>query len=264
MNDYAKYEPYLAYTELTDEKKALDRYITQAYHEGSFPLKPGESNKFILDVGSGNGIHSLFLAKLLPEHTIEAIERSAAQLEYAQKHRSAPNINYHLSSLEDWPANKRYDFILVSHVLQYIDTDISYFVNKVLSLLKVGGEAWFIQQTKTGMAQIIAYQQPLLIHPRFKRWRTFEDYQVEIENMLKDNLRYSWTTDHLATSFAMIDFKNPSLGDKLRLQFIFCLYEPYDHQTDEFKQRLIRLQDELNNKGRIIHPNGIMKIKRLV
>ncbi len=258
-NSYKSAGPYLAYTRNTDEKQKLHRYISEVADTGDFPIRKNMAGN-ILDLGCGNGVNTIFLAKQFTESKIDAIDRSEAQVAFAKENNSADNINYRVIRLEDMGAQKKYDFILASHVLQYIDCDLEKFIKKALSLLKKGGEIWFVQQTKKGMAEIIEHQKPYLANPRFKDWGTYEDFKIDILGLLEEK-SYKISESLLGSLFKKINFKNPSDEDKQRLEFIFCLDRPFDEESDGFKKHLALLKLNVNN-GRIAHPNKILRIKK--
>lgn len=249
-NSYKTSSQYFAYCKNTDEKAKLQEQIKLAF---------APKLKKILDLGCGNGINTAFLADYFKNASIEAIERSSAQIELARNQNNRPNINYLQTSFEDFKTDDKYNFILASHVLQYIDSDLEKFVKKAISLLAFNGELWFVQQTRKGMAQIISHQKPYLTNPRFNNWTTFEDYLPLIKKAVTDDFRLE--VSYLNSSIKEINFPQPTDEDKLRLEFIFCLNNSFDEQSKEFKKNLASLN--LNDSGRISHPNGIIKIRRL-
>jgi cyclopropane fatty-acyl-phospholipid synthase-like methyltransferase len=249
-NSYKNAEPYLAYCRGTNEKHKLHDYISSAFDKE--PVN-------ILDLGCGNGVNTSFIADRFQNASVDAIERSGSQIQEAISRNSRSNINYVHTPFEQFETYKRYDFILASHVLQYIDSDLESFVKTATSMLEKDGEIWFVQQTKEGMAQIISHQRPYLTNERFQDWKTFEDYQDTIEKLVGKD--YQISVDSIDSSFAQIDFANPSEEEKLRLEFIFCLDSSYDGQSQDFKDHLSRLK--LGNGERISHPNGILKIRRV-
>ncbi len=250
-NSYKESKQYLAYCKHTDEKQKLLEHIDLAFQ--TLPQR-------ILDLGCGNGVNTMFLAERFPKARIDALERSPAQYTYAHQYHARTNIRYILQPFEQFNTQTKYDFILASHVLQYIDSDLEQFVKKASKMLAPDGELWFVQQTKQGMAQIIKHQKPYLLNPRFKEWKTFEDYVPKIREIFTDECLFSITEEHLNSSFTAINFSCPSKEDKLRLEFIFCLENSFDQQSPEFKAHLSELS--LSKNGRIIHPNQILKIRR--
>ncbi len=259
-NSYKRVEPYLAYVEKTNEKQKFITYMQSAYAEGSFPIKPEQKGKHVLDIGSGNGLLAEAIARMLPGHRVDAIERSPAQFEFARANHQLENITYANLPLEKYEPSSLYNFILASHVLQYIDSSTEAFVRRTAELLDAEGEAWLIQQTRRGMAEIISHQRPYLTSPRFDNWKTFEDYERETQEAFAGSGEISITADFIDSSIEQIDFQNPSENDKLRLEFIFCLDRPFDEQTQEFKDHLATLH--LGEGGRISHPNGVLKLKK--
>jgi len=154
------------------------------YRQGLLPVQLGQSGLNILDAGCGNGINTLFLANLFPTHQIEGVDKSAAQLEYARKYHWRQNIQYYLKGLEEFETDKKYHFILASHVLQHIDIPLADFLIKSLSLLHHEGEIWFVLQTRKGMNEIIAHQKPYLQNPKLQSWKTFEGFLPEFDKLL--------------------------------------------------------------------------------
>jgi SAM-dependent methyltransferase len=248
-NSYKCATPYATYCKYTTEKRLLHKFM-----DTYFAKEP----RTILDIGCGNGINTFFMANRFPNALVDAIERSEAQVTEAKSTHRKENIIYTNVDLEHYDTINRYDFILASHVLQYIDSDLGQFVKKAAVLLDRKGELWFVQQTKEGMAQIIAHQMPYLTNPRFKNWKTFDEYYADIGLLLGRD--YDLRATYLDGSFSQIDFANPSIEDKWRLEFIFCLDEPFEAQSQEFKNHLSRLK--LGNSERIAHKNGIVRITR--
>jgi SAM-dependent methyltransferase len=248
-NSYKDSKQYSAYCRNTDEKAKLHDYISKA-----FTINPNR----ILDLGCGNGVNTAFLADRFPNSFIDAIERSPAQISVAKSQNYRQNVTYINLPFEDFETKGKYDFVLTSHVLQYIDSGLEGFVKKSGSILEPNGELWFVQQTNQGMAQIINHQKPFLTNERFNDWKTFEDYLPAINIAFGEG--FQTEASYLNSSIKAIDFVNPSEEDKLRLEFIFCLDEPFDKQSPEFKTHLSRLV--LGQNGRISHPNGIIKVRR--
>lgn len=261
-NSYKSYAPYLAYTKNTNEKAKLHEYLARECKNKKLPIQLQDKNKNILDLGCGNGTNTFFMAKLFSKNHIDAIDRSESQVVFAKKNNAAKNIEYGNFGLEDFKSQKKYDFILVSHVLQYIDSGLEEFIKKALLYLNDGGEIWFVQQTKKGMLEIIKHQIKFLTNPRFKNWKTYEDYLKLIKKIIKGDKQYVLSEGILNSSFKKINFSNPTEEDKKRLEFIFCLEGSFDEQSDKFKKHLEKLNIELIG-GRISHPNKIIKIRKV-
>lgn len=258
-DEFKDAEPYKAYIRRTNEKVLLKKAIMNASQSGDFPVKNKGEGFAILDVGSGNGVNAFFLADLFERCLIEAVEPSEAQYwEALAGSRSRNNIVFRNIGLEIFRPGRKYDFVLASHVLQYIYVPVEDFIRKVLEMLSKGGEAWIVQQTEEGINQIIQHQKKYLSNSRFQNWLTFKDYLPLIKKIAK---RESCTveTEYLQSSIKAIDFANPSKKDKEVLKFIFLC--DYDWQSTEFKEHLATLK--LGKAGRIKHPNGIAKIKKL-
>lgn len=259
-SDYKKYQPYLAYVRHTNEKERFHAYLEETFKKRLLSIHPEQDCTHILDIGCGNGVNTVFMANMFSAYQIDGIDKSAAQLWYAKKHNRRSNIHYFLTSLEEFETNTFYDFILVSHVLQHMDIPLENFLAKSLHLLTHKGEIWFILQTKKGMNEIIEHQKPYLSNPKFQEWKTFEDFAPEIQKLASAK-EYKIEIEVLPTSIRAINFQKPSKKDKLRLGFMFLLDKPFDRQSEEFKKHLANL--ELGCRGRIEHPNGIIKLKRI-
>lgn len=258
-NIYEKYEPYLAYTQNTDEKEKLQNYIKNEFKKNNLPISARDTGQEILDVGCGNGVNTLFLARLFKKHHITAIDSSLVQIEFAKRNNNANNISYYCLSFEDWKISQKFDFILASHILQYIESKPLNFIKKIIQSLARGGEAWIVQQTKKGMYEIIQHQKSFLDNPIFANWFTFEDYLPPVKRFAKNKL-LTIKTKYLPTSFKSINFVKPTNEDKMRLEFILGLDQPFDKQSLLFKKHLAKLT--LGSSGRIFHPNGIIKIRK--
>ena len=237
-----------AYCCNTNEKEELQQHIKK-----SFSTKPPIR---ILDLGCGTGIHTSFLSKEFRKSKIEAVNVPGELIEYAMKENNGQNINYQAIPFEQYITKIKFDFILMSHVLQYVKSPIHDFVSKALSLLVLNGQLWIVQHTKKGMAEILKHQE-FFLSDQFKVWKTFEDYEIIIKSIV--DKEYLISTAYLNTSWNPINFKEPTEEDKRRLEFIFCLNEAFDQQSTEFRVNLAKY----NKKGRISHPNKILKIKRI-
>ena len=206
------------------------------------------------------------LAEVFSGHMITAVDRSSSQLITAKENK-VKGVLYLKVPFEDFNSAfagetaKDYDFIFACHVLQYIDTDPEPFILKIYESLAPDGEAWIIQQTSKGMAEMIEHQKPYLLEPRFKEWKTFSDY-VEIVDELSKKKDFNYDIKVLPTYFAGIDLKNPSPEEKLKLEFFFCLDKNFDKQEDQFKQHLATLEQKFRADQPIYHPNGIIKIRK--
>jgi SAM-dependent methyltransferase len=262
-NEYPTSGPYSAYLRYTDEKVNLLSAVIKACKVKEFPIQK-KSKGSILDIGSGSGINSFFLADYFPNCEILGIEPSKAQYDAAisSSEASRKNVKFKNVGLEDFmPGSKQFDFILLSHILQYLPKDVTVevIVKKVCEMLKPGGQAWFIQHMRAGFAQIIFHMAGHLKNSRFQKWKTFEDYVPEIED-LATKLECTVETEIINCSIAGLNTADPSTEDKERLKFMLLLEKGYDAEPFGFKKRLAQIR--LNRRdGRIYHPNGILKIK---
>ncbi len=204
-----------------------------------------------MDLGCGTGVNTEFLAKLFVGHSIVALDRSMTQLAEAET-KNIPNIIYLPLPFEDY-RGKAFDFILVSHVLQYIDTPVEQFIAKIYETLSPGGMALIIQQTKIGIAQLINHQQRFLENPRFQNWMIFEDYVNVV-----DNLKLPYQTIEINCFLGGLDFSSLSVEDKLWLEFVFCL-EDFEKTTQEFKDHLI----QLGQIEKMSHGNGVIILTKI-
>ena len=256
---YRSSRQYWEYTRLTNEKKELQKYIRHQYLSGKFPIKKKDTGKHILDLGCGNGINTVFSARLFPKHAVQGIDESNAQVQFAKKHHSAPNLSYKTVSFAKFKSNDKYDFILISHVLQHLSMNLDVLIEKAVRYLNHGGEIWIVSQTRKGMYQIIKHQQKLLENDFLKNWKTAEDYIPEIKKILRVDPKRSLRVHILKTSFKNINFASPSKSDKLRLEFIFGLKNSFDSQSQKFKYHLAT--SEVTRGQRISHPNAVIVIK---
>ncbi len=239
--------PYRFYASATNEKSFLEQKVISQYYAGSLPIKLGDKNKRVLDLGSGTGANTWWLREVFPDHTIIALEPSIGQIDQVDF------LDYKIynSSFEEFD-QKNFEFILCSHVLQYINTNPKKFIQKIYDSLVPGGEAWIIQQTQYGLNEIIQQVKPHLKNNLFDDWLLFNDYAL-----LVDNLKLPYETDIMHTSIQGIDYKNPTNAQKKILKFILGGI-PYKNLPSEARDALGKLPIQ----KRIYHPNGIIKIKR--
>ncbi len=218
-NSFVLGERYLAYVNSTNEKEMLRDYVTCEYVMGNLPIKPNDTRpKNILDLGCGTGANLGWLMELFKGHNVEGIDRSKAQISQI----TIPGAPVMHVAFEDHRKGN-YDFILASHVLQYIDTPGIEFIGKVREALTTNGEAWFIQQRVIGMYEIIGHTRRYVENSRLKHWLSFEDYVLMLRSAGIPHARKA-----LRTSFEGVNFKNPTPQDKRRLEFILCLPHDFD------------------------------------
>lgn len=246
-------ERYLAYVSETNEKKLLAHELKRDYSERKLSIQPLNTGKNILDLGCGPGANIPVLQEIAHGNIVVAIDISERHVERIQQ-QNVQNVISIVCPFEDFK-EKNFDFILASHVLQYIDTDEKQFITKIYETLAPGGQAWIVQQTRFGMAELIAHQREFLSSTRFSHWNTFHNY-VDMVHELSLQKGFRYETKILESSFEGISFGNPTPTDKLRLEFIFGLNSTFDQTENEFKEHLTRLR----HQSRIYHPNGIIKI----
>lgn len=246
-------ERYKAYVSKTSEKVMLHTELRQSYAGGELSIRPHEQGKRVLDLGCGIGANLPVLCEVFGRHTIFAIDASVQLVEHARE-SCGKNVIYITQAFEDFP-EKKFDFILASHVLQYVDTDPRQFIAKIYESLSTAGEAWIVQQTAHGMAEIITHQREFLIDSRFSKWRTFHEY-VRMVDELSIERGFRYKTQILGSSFEGIQFDHPTDNDKLRLEFILGLQATFDTVGENFQKHLRKIK----KVDRVYHPNGIIKI----
>lgn len=247
LNSFTKAERYIEFLKGTDEIDLLIQRLWQEFLNRNLPIRPDDlSIKRVLDLGSGPGNISRELRRIFLGHDIRCIERTPIYKDI---------YDYEVVPFED-SEDRPYDFILLSHVLQYIDTDVESFLMKVIESLTADGEVWIIQQTQQGMYEVIMHVREHLTSQRFKTWQTFEDY-IEIVDRLSKRKGCIYTIEYLPSSFAGFQWHSLSQSDILRLEFILCIND----LTQYLKQEPLMFSG-LETMGRIQHPNGILRIRR--
>ena len=248
---------YAAYVERTTEKEILKGLLAGAYFQGELPITPGQSNKKVLDLGCGLGSMTGFLAAVFQNHDIFAVERSREFLAYAE--RDVPNvgnINFYCRHFEDF-ADHRFDFILCSHVIQYIDSQIDEFLLRLRDSLTAAGEAWLIVQETAGINQIVKAAIPYMNrkNPYFDRWFVHDFVRQKLSD-----LGINFQTSTFVSYFKTMNFKNPTGKDKLCLDFI--LLDCYEETNSVLMDHLSQVGETISVNGYIRHEVGVTRIKR--
>ena len=100
--------------------------------------------KSILDIGCGIGELSFELSQHWPKTKILAVDYSDGMIARARKDYKAPNIVHLLGSLEDIPANKKFDLIVSTHSFPYFPDKLKA-AKTMRNLLLPGGRLLIIQ-----------------------------------------------------------------------------------------------------------------------
>lgn len=248
---------YKAYVDRTNEKEILKSMITRAYYQGQLPIKPGDSGKRVLDLGCGIGANTSFLASLFDQHDVHAVERSREFLAFAEDSVINPgNTTFYCAHFEDF-AKSGYDFILCSHVLQYIDGLLDEFLLRLRDALAPDGEAWIVLQEEVGINQIVSTAIPYLSRPSPYLMRWF--VHSHVRGRLAE-LGVAHDTAKFVSIFKAPDFVNPTGKDKLCLEFF--LLEEYQGDNDGLRAALADLGGRISVDGYVRHEVGITRIRR--
>jgi 2-polyprenyl-3-methyl-5-hydroxy-6-metoxy-1,4-benzoquinol methylase len=96
-----------------------------------------------VDLGGGTGQHASLLSRVFDE--VLAVDVSQPMLQFAQRHRSAPNIDYQQRDLLDVTPGRdgRFDFVLSTHTLHHVP-DLTFTLEQIRSLVRPGGRAVLI------------------------------------------------------------------------------------------------------------------------
>ena len=248
---------YQAYVSRTDEKDILKAMISSAFCKGELPIRPGDHGKRILDLGCGVGAMTGFLATLFAGNDIYAIERAPQFIKYAEQHVVNPgNVRFYAKNFEDF-ALFDFDFILCSHVLQYIDSPIDDFLLLLRKALKAEGEAWVIVQEEAGINQIVRAVLPYLHrqNPYFVRWFVHDHIRSRL-----DVLGISFLTSKFVSYFRAPNFKEPKGCDRQCLDFV--LLDAFEEDNLDLRQCLAALSDKLVVNGLVRHEVGVTRIRR--
>lgn len=250
-------ERYKAYVDRTNEKEILKVLLAREFLLGNLSIRPGDKGKRVLDLGCGIGALTTFLAQLFKNNDIVAIDRSKRILNYAEKIVSAStNVELVLGYFEDF-SRKNWDFILCSHVLQYIDSDLKDFIKKIWESLRPGGETWIILQEQRGINQFIRKALPVLSHPdpHFLKWFVHDHVRK-----ILDELGIPFTTGWFRSFFWAPNFKNPSPDD---LNFLnFLLLGGFEPENTILVSSLDELKNLVAPKGFVPHDVGVTRIRK--
>jgi SAM-dependent methyltransferase len=160
-------------------------------------------------------------------------------------------------AFEDFP-KKIFDFILCSHVLQYIDTPEIPFVKKILESLAPGGEAWIVLQEEIGINSLIETSIPYLNNPSpyFEKWFVHD----HIRNVLVD-FRIEIRTKKIPSFFRTPNLRQPGKeeNDMMNCILINC-FEPANRDLIAALSKTIR---KISRNGYIYHEVGITKVRRI-
>ena len=254
---------YQAYIERTTEKAILKDKLTKAYMARALSIRPGEHRKRVLDLGSGLGTNTLVLSALFSDHDIHAIDVSGRFLGMAQenlgRHDVTKNTEFFHTAFEDF-GRDGYDFILCSHVLQYINTDLEAFIRKIRESLTADGEAWIVLQEERGLNQIIQAARPYLdlgqAGSHFRDWFVHDRVRSVVSDLHGASTRY----EHFESCFLAPSAHSPQKKDRDFLNFV--LLDGFD-PTNQDLSRAVESTIASMAPSRILpHDVGITRIRR--
>lgn len=249
---------YQAYVLATNEKALLHKELARAYWAGDLPIRPGDSNKRVLDLGCGLGTNTSVLLSLFDQHDVYAIDRSRDFLNYTTSQVIDPinNLTVEHCAFEDFTRD-RFDFILCSHVLQYIDTALIPFIKKITESLTTGGEAWIVLQEERGINELILASIPYLNvpSPYFKKWFVHD----AVRKILMD-MGVEIRSRKILSHFRAPNIDNPTEEDIALLNFI--LLDSFDLRSGELVNALNSEMQDISRSGLIPHEVGITKFRR--
>ena len=250
-------ENYRAYVERTDEKAQLAALLSQSYLKNDLPVRPGDRGGRILDLGCGLGTNTSLLLNLFTEHEVHAIDVSRRFVDYASRNlRPADNLVLERVAFEDY-RRSGFDFILCSHVLQYIDTNVDQFIAKIVGSLKPGGEAWIVLQEEVGINQLVQSARPVIENPNrhLQNWFV-HSYVRELTFGRSDYV----TATKFESHFRAPDMAQLSSNDTAFLNFI--LLDRFDAKNHKLRERLFDAVAKNSSGGWIRHDVGITRIRR--
>ncbi len=93
-----------------------------------------------VDLGCGTGQHAWLLSRVFRQ--VLAVDISAPMVQFAQRHRSAPNIDYSVRDLTEVTSDQdgQFDFVLCTHTLHHV-SDLQPTLRQIRGLLTPGGQA---------------------------------------------------------------------------------------------------------------------------
>jgi len=248
---------YLAYVQRTNEKYILHNILNSYYLKGYLPIKKGDKNKKILDLGAGLGTNTTFLQNLFPEHEIWAVEPNKEFCDVLNfKIVKEGKVIIENVAFEDFKERK-FDFILVSHVLQYIDTSVISFVKKIIEILNKDGEAWVVLQEYSGINQIVEASCKFLENPSryFSHWFIHNDLRKEF---YYNNIKFR--SQIFQSCFRPPEMTNILEQDINLLNFI--LVNGFDINNKFLLQSLNNMISKNTINNYMLHEVGISKISK--
>lgn len=92
----------------------------------------------ILEIGCGTGLFTSYILELFPDAEIDALDLSSSMIARAVEKFSASKINFIEKDFREFKTEKRYDLILSSSTLQWLDLEPTF--KKVAELLNPKGK----------------------------------------------------------------------------------------------------------------------------
>ena len=139
-----------------------------------------EDNSTVLDIGCGNGAVDFEVAQKAKK--VVGVDISKKSILYAKKYFSRNNIQYIHGDALEYQINEKFDFIILSNVLEHIQYRISF-----LKRIKTFGRYFLIRVPMINRSWLALYKKELGVEYRLDKSHyieyTYESFTRELESV---------------------------------------------------------------------------------
>lgn len=227
-----------------------------------------KGNESVLDIGSGDGKVSMYIAKnYLANGKLHGIDNNKSMIEFAQTRNQMTNTSFEYGNATTYTSSKTYDVITSFWTLHWA-TDYIATISNIAKLLKPGGKTLLCHIIKSTQTPLDKLTKNLLELPEWNSYKSL--YKTELNEPLIETVIEAIKKSNLAIENIEIKKNGAWMPVNLLKQnllstplFNFIPTENRDKFINQYLEKL-SLESEFNDKGEIYHwlPVIILVLKK--
>ena len=96
---------------------------------------------WVLDIGSGHGLHSYYVSEVFPEDFIDVVDISKASLKMVKAMMPIADVAFYNKDIYEFKPDGKYDLVILGEVLEHLDDPLK-MLNYIRGVLNPVGVLW--------------------------------------------------------------------------------------------------------------------------